>query len=387
MKRIIYFFLTVVTVVLTGCVGKNVASLKKFAVEITNLTDKTADIKVTAADATIWYGIEVMKAEDFFKLSAEDLHNKIDMLYTRAEFPELLHQNKDGYVLSCEELEAGTNYVVYIFEESEGYNLVGDVEWQIFTTAAPPEGSLQGTFTIDNLGTRVRFSKGNLQYQASTKTWRFADHQWDIIGDANNNISESYTGWIDLFGWGTGNNPTLSSDSYNDYNESFIDWGSHPISNGGNAADMWRTLSAYEWRYLFCNRYNAAKLFGMGSVNGVNGVILLPDNWQGEKFSDTENGLVLSEDGKAFYNNNSTNFSFHTYNASDWESMESNGAVFLPAAGARIRTQTSEIGMEGRYWSSNGSQAGGYQVAFNQEHLYVFWEWISYFGQSVRLVH
>lgn len=47
-------------------------------------------------------------------------------------------------------------------------------------------------------------SPGNLQYQASTGIWRFAEHQYDYIGSGNENISTSYSGWIDLFGWGTG---------------------------------------------------------------------------------------------------------------------------------------------------------------------------------------
>ena len=49
----------------------------------------------------------------------------------------------------------------------------------------------------------VAFAKGNLQYQASTNTWRFADKQYDVIGEENANVSENYDGWIDLFGWGT----------------------------------------------------------------------------------------------------------------------------------------------------------------------------------------
>jgi len=62
-----------------------------------------------------------------------------------------------------------------------------------------------------------------LQYQASTDTWRFAEHQWDFVGDdtdgnvfendvkCNNALtSDSYDGWIDLFGWGTGQKPTYT---------------------------------------------------------------------------------------------------------------------------------------------------------------------------------
>lgn len=66
-----------------------------------------------------------------------------------------------------------------------------------------PEGGINALFTIIEDGDKVYFSQGNLQYQASTNTWRFAEHQWDYVGEGNNNISPNYNGWIDLFGWGT----------------------------------------------------------------------------------------------------------------------------------------------------------------------------------------
>ena len=62
---------------------------------------------------------------------------------------------------------------------------------------------LLGEFTINDSGDKVAFSKGNLQYQASTDTWRFAENQLSVIGEDNQNISPTYSGWIDLFGWGT----------------------------------------------------------------------------------------------------------------------------------------------------------------------------------------
>ena len=40
---------------------------------------------------------------------------------------------------------------------------------------------------------QVHFSQGNLQYQASTNTWRFAEMQWDFVGG-----TDFYTG--ELFG-------------------------------------------------------------------------------------------------------------------------------------------------------------------------------------------
>ena len=54
-----------------------------------------------------------------------------------------------------------------------------------------PEGSLSGLFSV-SATQQVRFSKGNLQYQASTGTWRFAEHQYDYIGTDNSNISSNY---------------------------------------------------------------------------------------------------------------------------------------------------------------------------------------------------
>ena len=65
-----------------------------------------------------------------------------------------------------------------------------------------PEGALPGLFSVGE-GKQVYFSKGNLQYRATTGTWRFAEHQYDIVGKDNNKISETYDGWIDLFGWAT----------------------------------------------------------------------------------------------------------------------------------------------------------------------------------------
>ncbi len=62
------------------------------------------------------------------------------------------------------------------------------------------DGAILAEFSVSD-STKVYFSQGNLQYQASTGTWKFADNQYDMIGDNNSNISSSYSGWIDLFGW------------------------------------------------------------------------------------------------------------------------------------------------------------------------------------------
>ena len=257
----------------------------------------------------------------------------------------------------------------------------------VTTNLFASEGALSGQFTINAAGDKIAFSQGNLQYQASTKTWRFAENQYDTIGAANENISSTYDGWIDLFGWGTGSNPMETSTDYNDY-ATFTDWGINKISNGGNEANLWHTLTKDEWVYLFYGRTNAATLFGLGSVNGVEGTILLPDNWvlpTGASFTaSTPQGL--RDKGKKYENDNGDNYSHNTYTAEQWAVMESAGAVFLPAAGRR-EAVVSSVGYSGGYWSATSNDTyTAYELYFNSYLLYPQDYYYRYYGQSVRLV-
>lgn len=274
-----------------------------------------------------------------------------------------------------------------LFEKE--YNSVDSVVFVDVTTPEQPSGDgiLSGAFSVA-ADKQVHFSQGNLQYQASTGTWRFTENQYDMIGSDNANISASYSGWIDLFGWGTGNNPTNSSEDYNDYS-TFVDWGVNAISNGGNQANLWRTLSKDEWVYLFYTRVNAASLFGLGSVNGVNGTIVLPDNWstpQGISFTpSTTQGLA--DQGLYYYNSNGGNFSHNTYTVEQWSIMESAGAVFLPAAGYRSGADVYDVGSGGYYWSSSpSSERRAYYLPFDSLYLLPQSYRYRYGGHSVRLV-
>ena len=265
----------------------------------------------------------------------------------------------------------------------------GDVlQADSISVVAPIEGTLRGEFSVSAMQ-KVHFSQGNLQYQASTNTWRFAENQYDIIGDANSNISSTYTGWIDLFGWGTGLNPSLTSTNITDY-KTFTDWGTNAISNGGNEADVWRTLSKDEWVYLFYSRANAATLFGLGSVNGVNGTILLPDNWilPADASFTASTTLGLVDQGHYYENPNNNNFSHNTYTAEQWVVMESAGAVFLPCAGGRNGTEVLSVGSNCLYRSSRSLLEAGiaYSLCFTSSILLPQGDTANFIGGSVRLV-
>lgn len=225
---------------------------------------------------------------------------------------------------------------------------------------------------------KVYFSPGNLQYQASTKTWRFAERQYDFIGVENENISDTYTGWIDLFEWGTGNNPTKTFTSWDDYT-TFVDWGVNSISNGGNKANLWRTLTKNEYTYLFVNRPDAVRLFAFGKVRGISGIILLPDEWttpSGVVFMpSTENGL--ENKGNYYSVHHIDQFSDNTYTAEHWAIMEKAGAVFLPAAGYRKHgIDYEEDELRGMYWSSTETESGRiYILSYGQEGDEAYLEW------------
>lgn len=283
--------------------------------------------------------------------------------------------------------------VNYTFTVNANRTLVAN-----FTTQTQaPTGAINGKYTVSSNGGKVYFSQGNLQYRASTGTWQFAANQYNFIGNNNSNIGQNYNGWIDLFGWGTsgwncGNTYYRPWDSFNsngslygpsgqhDLTGSYAhsDWGVHnAISNGGNMAGQWRALTQNEWIYVFNTRNTSSGIrYAKARVAAVNGVILLPDEWNSSYYSlsNTNNGDA------SFYSN--------VISASDWtNSLQSHGAVFLPAAGYREGTTVSLVGVSGFYWSASCMDSNyGLQVAFDDSGFWTDSGGSRYFGQSVRLV-
>ena len=222
-------------------------------------------------------------------------------------------------------------------------------------------GKMPYAFSVGQNKT-VYFSQGNLQYNASSKLWKFANHQWDTLGvDANKQIGKvDYKGWIDLFGWGTAQNPTESTTDNSAYPDPFKDWGDSAIANGNNHKRQWRTLSLAEWKYLFFTRDDAEKLIGLGTVNGVNGLILLPDYWRmplGVPVfkPSAENGMSKGSDKYRDATDLANHFADNTYSVAEWDVMEKAGAIFLPAAGCRLGKTVNKVGVTGRYWTTTYS--------------------------------
>ena len=275
---------------------------------------------------------------------------------------------------------------------------------------------VSGAFSVSAYQ-QVRFAPGNLQFNAAlgthqcadgttqNGTWRFAEHQWDYVGDSesgnvyhngvkcnNANISETYDGWIDLFGWGTSGwnsganayQPWSTSTSYSDYypggNENndltgayaYADWGVYN-QIGSDAPGTWRTLTYAEWNYVYSGRANADNLHGQATVNGVNGFVLLPDDW-------------VTPDGISFTAGASLEFTANTYTESQWKQMEQHGAVFLPAAGYRDGSDVDGVGLGGYFWSvSQYSSYDAWGLYFSDGYSNMVNGDYRYIGQSVRL--
>lgn len=248
-----------------------------------------------------------------------------------------------------------------------------------------------------SLEKKVRFAPGNLQYQASTNTWRFAEHQWDYVGERNNEASPGSGAWIDLFGWGTSGyrngaiayQPWSKSSKESDYcpyglyinnlnnQTGKADWGYNRIINGKEAENQWRTLTSSEWSYLFNKRVTESGVgYAKGNVAGVNGVILFPDDWK-EDFYPIQNP-----------NKPQAEYGSNVITAEQWSVLEQQGAVFLPAAGKRNSQAVNGLGVAGEYWSATAAgEISANCLIFDPNGLYPVSSDYRSYGKSVRLVN
>ena len=222
----------------------------------------------------------------------------------------------------------------------------------------PYPGLGTGIFSVSSTK-KVRFATGNLQYQASTGTWRFAQNQWIIIGDApGNNVSSgrsTQSAWIDLFGYGTSgvnyqpwittSQSSSNSSSYaqGNINNTVNDWGVNEISNGGNQPNKWRTLTKGEWEYL-CNSRSNHLHIQSAKVHNVQGNIFLPDDFPYSQYEDTFNW----------------DWDLDDLEDDQWDELEALGAIFIPRTGRRAGTSVSNVTTYGYYWTSSWYNWNGF---------------------------
>lgn len=291
--------------------------------------------------------------------------------------------------------------------------------------------NLQDTYISASSTTKVLFAPGNLQYLGNangTGTWRFAEHQYDFMGDGpssgtnyqGNVTVAGYTKYNassdkdvarDLFGWGAsgydGKNPWITSTSTNSYyngslTDTDYDWGvyhrasgssTEKITNGGNY--MWRLWTNSErynvfqreskvYTYPYPDTYKETKkLFASATVMGTKGIIVFPDNWTG----DFDRTIKYGNENGAGYDKTICD------DAETWAMYEKLGCVFLPAADYRDGNGMGGLN-NGRYWSSTVYQwyneYRGHDLEFSNTGtvtLSVDSYSVRYLGASVRLIY
>lgn len=168
-------------------------------------------------------------------------------------------------------------------------------------TLPPPEGALSGLFSVSDYK-QVRFSRGNLLSNGT-----FAANQY-TYGDY---FAPNYIYSV----------PTIE----------------------------WDVLSPAEWDYL----YRRSNKVGFATVNGIHGIIILPDIYTGSPITNPFRPNWISSYETCPWDDN-------IYSGDAWTAMENNGVVFLPAAGSYYNGSIQSQGEKGYYFSSSAYLFGFY---------------------------
>lgn len=241
-----------------------------------------------------------------------------------------------------------------------------------------------------NSSQQVFFSPGNLQYigSAASPYWQFAEHQYDAFFLSTNQERTTTNIDRDLFAWGSWNNPSISDK--NNYHHSWTyDWGHNPISNGGNIADLWRTLSGNAWDTVLNIRTTSTSnlpnsiantRYTMSTVGTHKGMIVFPDTYSHPKGTDFTAGTYNS------YSNYTARVSLD-----GWELMEAAGAIFLPTTGYRAIASNNTIDVyrenNGYYWSRTpDGEPNAFSSTFSSNSVNPTTSTPRHQGLAVRLV-
>lgn len=202
----------------------------------------------------------------------------------------------------------------YVEEDVDGrVNILSKIAAQPFKTL--PANTLNGVFTVNKNGKKVRFSSGNVRAENEGE-YGFEESQWNYIcrndgyprGLFKWNVTEKFTG-------------------------------------------DFQVLSASEWMYMLKDRDRAGELFAHATIKDKHGIILLPDDWR------TPEGVTLKtaaememtwNESEEEYESSTGCYGVNSLTTQKWSKLEYAGAVFLPAAGAN----GTNSNVYGDYWSS-----------------------------------
>lgn len=263
---------------------------------------------------------------------------------------------------------------------------------------------LNGEFTIDAAGHKVKFLRGNLLYNPYTNAWKVGANQYYMGGkndytnnqDVSSMYNSTYDGYITFFGWGTsgyyanntyyrpwetgrvadkaigyGYGPLgcqevapnyeliLRRDLFNNEHGQWenSDWG---VYNSGT--NHYRTLTGAELNYIIEHRTDAEQKRGIAKLSigagydNYYGYVLLPDNFtlpSGCTWKPATNMTTPK------FNESGCN----SYSEVQWGAMQSAGAVFFPCnatcrKGTKMTVSSEVAQRRSYYWTSSVTNEG-----------------------------
>lgn len=244
----------------------------------------------------------------------------------------------------------------------------------------------------------VTFAPANLVYDAGT--WKFHTNEYDccFLSVDNGGTYVDQTNFtamfgegkkFDLFGWAATGWDEGGWSSYDPWirgaaNDTYGPSGDITGTNGdwgvfctisGYAPGTWRLLTggfSGESSYLlvdgsgntpkYPNRNNVNSLRSLGTVAGVKGLIILPDNFVDPKKNTSGESVDKSFVGGRWASTaTDADYGYNVYSGTDWGTMHTNGAVFLPLTG---RVSGSE-GVTYSLYGNPGYYSGGYWTSSN----------------------
>ena len=255
-------------------------------------------------------------------------------------------------------------------------NLSLYAQWRDPQSAELPEEAiapLSGKFIYTDKGDTAVFSRGNLRYNYGADQWYTAEHQYDVLADANLNFGKpEYTGDIDLFGWSNSksNYGRLASNFNADYLEggAFKDWGE--LFEGETE---WRTFSKAEWEFLFSHQQWT--MIGLieqpSSTDTLFALAVFPADW--DKAAHTD---LFATNQYKIYDEQSEHIKAILY--SEWPAVEALGVALLPTGGARAGHWGNRIGRDGENeitssWGQNPNAGNWYDWVDNVSLSGYYW--------------
>jgi len=288
----------------------------------------------------------------------------------------------------------GTIARTMVTKKSEGVAVARNTVYPISFADNQPN-ILPGLFSVAT-NKQVRFSLGSLYYDMTVTpaAFRFESKQHyyrqhysctaQTPGSASVTESGSFTttstNTVGTFRWAA-NSGTLSTDissaisTYDELSGSASDIFFTNATQTTPRVDftvngetgVWRTLSKTEWNNLCgwgddAGKRTQTNLFAKARVNGVNGLLIFPDGYNGTTIGD---GIAaINAIGTEL---NPVDFPSSNIPTSTWTTMEKGGCVFLPAAGCRYASVTYAFGIIGCCWSSTPAPEiieKAYDIAF-----------------------